>query len=64
MTRSEKAALAAMLIDAAGTLVEFWGESRPDELADVSADEAAVEFARWLRKLPGDAWHMSLPSDV
>lgn len=61
MTAAEKAALAALLIDAAGVLVEFWDDKRTDDLENVTADEAAEQLARWLRRLPGHSWSLHLP---
>ena len=66
LNREQTRAVAAILIDEAGTLVEFWSEKvhnspQFQELADVGADQAAELIGRWLRRLPGDHWNNALP---
>jgi hypothetical protein len=61
VTRAQKAALAALLIDRASVIVEFWGEHDPDLAAQVTVDEAAEQLATWLKVLPGNSWSDLLP---
>lgn len=62
LTNKQKAALATMLIQKAGSLIEFWGEYADDELQQVSAQQAAEQFAVWLKGLPGNSWDSRLPN--
>lgn len=63
LTNAEKAAVAAALIHAAGTLVESWDEhfASTGEDAPVDADLAAHQISRWLSRLPGKTWDTRLP---
>lgn len=63
MTNAQKRALAMVLIQKAGDLVEYWTEIARDndELADVSVQDAARVLSRWLAALPGDGWDKRLP---
>jgi hypothetical protein len=64
LTRAQKRALAAALINEASVLVEFWEEKTEDrpELAGVTRAVAADQLAVWLKDLPGTAWSNFLPS--
>lgn len=58
MKRAAKQAVAAELISAAGTMIEFWTQRFEDrgEEPPCSAEEARKCVALWLHKLPGDDW--------
>lgn len=70
LTRGQKRLLAAALIDKAGTLIEYWHEQVESgyhaDLTDAGIDResAAEQLAKWLRRLPGDSWHASLPDPM
>jgi hypothetical protein len=59
LTREQKQRLAAEMIDAVGTRLEFWTES--SQCSDIPVNVAAEQFARWVSRLPGDTWHFMLP---
>lgn len=63
LTRAEKAAVAAALIHAAGSLIETWEETFTScgEEPPVDAELAAHQISKWLSRLPGDAWDIRLP---
>jgi len=64
LTHKQKQALAAALLDSAGTIVEFWSRQRDllgDDAKDITAEQAARQFAMWLKNLPGGAWDNRLP---
>lgn len=53
--------VAAQLLNAAGTLVEFWTEKTQDTDAEgIPADFARKCLNRWLSRLPGEAWDTRL----
>lgn len=54
----KKRLVAHKLLQAAGNLVEFWGEMGAE---GVGADEAAELLSKWLKYLPGDEWDTRLP---
>lgn len=62
MTRKQKEALAAVFINQAGDLVEFFAEIAKENaaLAGVSSDQVSRQLSVWLNRLPGDAWDMRL----
>lgn len=58
MTQNQmKQAVAAALIQHAGTLVEFWGQAGNP---DIPVEFARDCIARWLKDLPGDTWDARL----
>lgn len=59
LTRQQQHRLAAVLIQMAGTMVEFFEESHP-ELNDMTGGDAAAQLSIWLSRLPGDAWDTRL----
>jgi len=61
--RETKQAVAAELLDAAGTMVEFWTQRFTDrgEEPPCDAGEAAEMVAQWLKTLPGEMWDNRLP---
>lgn len=66
MNRKEKQALASLVIEHVGTLVEFWGEkieTAPDSahLKTIPLDEASQQIANWLGYLPSECWDDRLP---
>lgn len=70
MDRKQKEAVAGILIENAGMLVEFWTERVKhslfaDDLAEVDARQAADLIGKWLVRLPGTTWHQALtdPAD-
>jgi hypothetical protein len=62
MTRKQKEALAAVFIDQAGNLVEFFAEMTKGNaaLAGVTSDQVSRQLSTWLNRLPGDAWDVRL----
>jgi hypothetical protein len=61
MNRIQKQALARVLLDQAGNIVEFWGEQDvPEELKDITVPEIRRQLSNWLKDLPGDCWDMRL----
>lgn len=66
MTNEQKRALARILIQQAGNIVEMWEESKgqgydEEVLRDVNSWDAGVQLAVWLKDLPGDDWDTRLP---
>lgn len=59
LTREQKSLVAAEVIRAAGTLIEFWDERFQGDVPCTAA-EAAEQISRWLSRLPGDAWDTRL----
>lgn len=61
--RETKQTVAAELISAAGTMIEFWTQRFEDRNEEPSCDasEAAEMVAQWLKYLPGDSWDSLLP---
>lgn len=61
--REVKQAVATELIDAAGTMIEFWTQRFQDRNQEppCNASEAAEIVARWLKNLPGNEWNTMLP---
>lgn len=53
-----KREVAEHLLNAAGSLVEFWSEDA--DRAEIPADFARECIARWLKDLPGDSWDTRL----
>lgn len=62
MKREVKQAVAAELINAAGTMIEFWEQRFKDrgEEPPCDAEEARKCIALWLHKLPGEEWDSRL----
>ena len=52
LTKAQKRAIVRALMDAAGTLVEFWGE----QLGSVPATSGRRFLAHLMRKMPTDCW--------
>lgn len=50
--------VAIMLMQAAGNIIEFWGER--DDTADIDVTDAQKWLATWLKDLPGTAWDVRL----
>lgn len=65
VTREQRAAVAAALIDAAGNLVEVWEERIRDgygtDCEGIPGDLAAELIAGWLKDLPSRTWDTRLP---
>lgn len=67
MNREQKQALAMVLIDKAGDLIEFWSEQiecQPSHeiLKTIDGREAAQQIANWLGRLPGNGWDNRIPT--
>lgn len=64
MTRIQKQVLAGLILDHAGNIVEFFGESDTlgKELKDagVTPQEVAEVLGKWLHRLPGKTWDSRL----
>lgn len=64
MTRMQKQVLAGLILDHAGNIVEFFGESDTlgKELKDagVTSQEVAEVLGKWLHRLPGKSWDSRL----
>lgn len=65
MTRKQLHVLAGELAFAAGCICDSLQEKIEDglisdELKGVSTEEVSEQLAKWLRKLPGDAWDTRL----
>lgn len=56
--RDQKRAVAVMLMQAAGNVLEFWDEREDTE--GISAADAQEWIAGWLKTLPGDSWDTRL----
>lgn len=54
----QKRAVALMPMQAAGNILEFWGER--DDTEDIDGDAAQQWLAGWLKDLPGTAWDTRL----
>lgn len=63
LTRDQKRRLAWALLDKASTLTEFWSEAAAGyDCEDIDYTQATEQIARWLRKLPSDAWPATWPN--
>lgn len=65
LNREQKSEVAALLIQAAGNLVEFWGEREEELEADhplkgVTQADIRAQLSMWLYKMPGSAWDLRL----
>lgn len=56
--REQKRAVALMLMQAAGDILEFWSDR--DDTEDIDIIDAREWLATWLRGLPGDQWDIRL----
>lgn len=56
--REAKQAVAVMLMQAAGSIVEFWSER--DDTEEIDVIEAQEWLAGWLKDLPGNDWDVRL----
>jgi len=66
ISREQKQQIAAVLLDCAGTRIEFWDEicENSGETDLVGMGEIASElFGKWLDKLPGDNWDMRIKNE-
>jgi hypothetical protein len=54
----QKRAVAVMLMQAAGNILEFWSER--DDVEDIDPDLAQQWLAGWLKDLPGTQWDTRL----
>jgi hypothetical protein len=63
LSNIQKAALVALLLTQAGNAVEVWEDlqERNESLQGITAEEAALQFALWLQRLPGTVWDERLP---
>ncbi len=63
MTNAEKRALVDVLLTHIGNITEFWDEVVRDnpDLGDISSHDAAKQFSKWLKHLPGDTWDSRRP---
>lgn len=61
LNNDQKRALAAVLLNKAGDIVEFFTELCPELAEEIDAADAAAQLAVWLKNLPGDAWDVRLP---
>ena len=64
--RTQKTALAALLISHLADLADFWTDSelvsdRPEVLSEVSAGAVAWQLAVWLQYMPRGGWDARLP---
>ncbi|MEU6684425.1 hypothetical protein [Streptomyces sp. NPDC046832] len=56
MTNEQKREVARQLLNAAGTMIEYWDENE----TGVPVQEARECVARWLARLPGTDWDVRL----
>lgn len=56
--RQAKREVALMLMQAAGNILEFWGER--DDTEDIDFFDAQEWLAGWLKDLPGSSWDIRL----
>ncbi len=54
----QKRAVALMLMQAAGNILEFWSER--DDTDDIDVTDAQRWMAAWLKDLPGTQWDTRL----
>jgi len=63
LTNLQKEALVLHLLNQIGNSVEFWDETQKanESLQGISVEEARLQYALWLEKLPGKVWDKRLP---
>lgn len=59
-TAAQKRAVAGLLLQAAGNIIEFWNEREESAYTDIDPADARRWLNTWLRGLPGDEWDTRL----